>query len=215
MSGKMERFLPEIDPVHADGGANATTMQKQKAMTDVLVAALATGLTNVATYTIDVLATPMTGLPGNESDNISIHAVGHNSSYSGVTAPEVREKIRMAHLDQVKTIADKLKAIPEGNGTMFDHTMIMYFPEGGETHHAKGWENPYIVVAGDNCAIDMLGRYTRLPYHLTEGHRTIGNWYTTLLNAHGNPIEHYGDMDVDMSRKKLDQTGPIRQFMRA
>jgi hypothetical protein len=41
----------------------------------------------------------------------------------------------------------------------------------------------------------------------------LGNWYTTLLNAHGNPIEHYGDFDLEMSRKKLDQTGAIRQLM--
>lgn len=213
VSGKIEQFMPEIDPIHADGGVNATTMQKQKAMTDVLVAALAARLTNVVTYTIDVLATPVTGLPGNETDNISIHNVGHSGSYSGISAGQIREKIRIAHLDQVKTIADKLKAIPEGDGTMFDHTMIMYFPEGGETHHGIGTEAPFVVLAGDKCAVDMLGRYIRLPYHATEGHKTLGNWYTTLLNAHGNPIDHYGDFDLDMSRLKLDQVGPIRQFL--
>jgi hypothetical protein len=41
----------------------------------------------------------------------------------------------------------------------------------------------------------------------------LGNWYTTLLTAHGNPIEHYGDLDLEMSRKKLDQTGAIKQFL--
>jgi hypothetical protein len=51
-----------------------------------------------------------------------------------------------------------------------------------------------------------------LPYHATEGHKTLGNWYTTLLNAHGNPIKHYGDLDLDMSRLKLDQIGAIQQF---
>ena len=44
--------LPQLDKVHAYGGGNATTPQKQDAMTDILVAALATGLTNVVTYTI-------------------------------------------------------------------------------------------------------------------------------------------------------------------
>jgi hypothetical protein len=46
-----------------------------------------------------------------------------------------------------------------------------------------------------------------------EGHKTLGNWYTTLLNAHGNPIEHYGDLDLEMARKKLPQTGAIDRFM--
>lgn len=212
MAGKIKQYLPEIDPIHSKGGLDATAMQKQKAMTDVLVAALATGLTNVVTYTIDMLSTPITGLPGNETDKMSIHALGHNGSYSGISSHDIREKMRICHMDQVKTIADKLKAIPEGKGTMFDNTVIMYFPENGETHHSHGWEAPYVIVAGDNCALNLLGRYIRLPYHGIEGHKTLGNWYTTLLNAHGNPIEHYGDFDLTMSRLKLDQAGPIHQF---
>jgi hypothetical protein len=68
-------------------------------------------------------------------------------------------------------------------------------------------------MAGNNCNLNISGRYIRLPYLGTEGHKTLGNWYTTLLNAHGNPIEHYGDLDPEMSRKKLPQTGPIRQLM--
>lgn len=213
ISDVIKRHLPEIAPVHANGGADASTPEKQKAMTDILVAALATGLTNVVTYTIDELSTPIKGLPGNETDRISIHELGHNGAYSGVTAEEIREKIRVSHIDQVKSIIDKLKAIPEGQGTMFDNTVIMYFPENGETHHSHGTEAPMIMLAGDNCQLNMLGRYIRLPYHGTAGHKTIGNWYTTLLNAHGNPIEHYGDFDLEMSRKKLDQQGAIQQFL--
>ncbi len=213
LSSVLQQHLPEIAPVHADGGRNATTPEKQKAMTDILVAALATGLTNVVTYTIDELSTPIKGIPGNESDHISIHELGHNGGYSGVSADKIREKIRIGHIDQVKTIIDRLKAIPEGKGNMFDNTVIMYFPENGEGHHSHGTEAPFIVVAGDNCRLNMLGRYIRLPYHGTEGHKTIGNLYTTLLNAHGNPIEHYGDLDLEMSRKKLDQIGAIQQLM--
>ena len=29
----------------------------------------------------------------------------------------------------------------------------------------------------------------------------------------GNPIKHYGDLDLEMSRKKFDQLGSIKQFM--
>lgn len=213
LSDVIKQHLPEIAPVHADGGRNATTPEKQKAMTDILVAALATGLTNVVTYTIDELSTPIKGIPGNESDHISIHELGHNGGYSGVSAEKIREKIRIGHIQQVKTIIDKLKAIPEGNGNMFDNTIVMYFPENGEGHHSRGTEAPFLIMAGDNCRLNMLGRYIRLPYHGTEGHKTIGNWYTTLLNAHGNPIEHYGDLDLEMSRKRLDQTGAIRSLM--
>jgi len=213
MSGSIAKHIPKIGTIHADGGPNASSPEKQEAMTEVLIAALITGLTNVVTYTIDELSTPVRGLAGNEGDRISIHAIGHNESYSGVPADKIRENIRIGHVQQVARIVERLKAEPEGNGTMFDNTMIMYFPEGGETHHGTGTEAPFVVLAGDNCKLNMAGRYLRLPYHGTEGHKTISNWYTTLLNVHGNAIKHYGDLDLEMSRKKLDQTGPIKELL--
>lgn len=213
LSGSLARHLPKIAPVHANGGENASTPEKQAAMTDVLVAALIAGLTNVVTYTIDDLGTPITGLPGNETDRIGIHPLGHDESFGGVPAWKTREQIRISHVNQIVTIVERLKKVPEGNGTMFDNTMIMYFPENGETHHGIGLESPFLIMAGDNCKLNLGGRYIRLPYLGNEGHKTLGNWYTTLLNAHGNPIEHYGDLDLEMARKKLPQTGPIRQLM--
>ena len=213
LSGSLAKHLPELAPVHANGGANASTPEKQAAMTEVLIAALKAGLTNVVTYTIDDLGTPVTGLPGNETDRVGIHPLGHDEAFGGVPAWKTREQIRISHVNQINTIITKLKRAPEGNGTMFDNTMIMYFPENGETHHGIGLESPFLIMAGNNCNLDMAGRYVRLPVLGTEGHKTLGNWYTTLLNGHGNPMEHYGDLDLEMARKKLDQTGAIKQFI--
>jgi hypothetical protein len=213
LSGSLAQHLPKLDPVHANGGENASTPEKQSAMTDVLIAALKAGLTNVVTYTIDDLGTPITGLPGNETDRVGIHPLGHDEAFGGVPAWMTREQIRISHVNQIKTIVEKLKQTPEGQGTMFDNTMVMYFPENGETHHGIGVESPFVIMSGRNCNLDIAGRYIRLPFLGTEGHKTLGNWYSTLLNAHGNPIEHYGDLDLEMSRKKLPQTGAIQQFM--
>jgi hypothetical protein len=213
MSSSIRKHLPEIHPIHLNGGPNASTGEKQQAFTEILVAALVTGLTNVVTFTIDELSTPIKGLPGNEGDHISIHELGHNGGYSGVSAEEIREKIRIGHVKQIATIIDRLKQVSEGSGNMFDNTMILYFPENGEGHHSHGTEAPFVIMAGDNCRLDIAGRYIRLPFHGTEGHKTLSNWYTTLLNAHGNPIEHYGDLDLEMSRKKLSQLGAIEQFL--
>ena len=213
ISESLAKHLPEIAPVHANGGQNASTPEKQAAMTDVLIAALKAGLTNVVTYTIDDLGTPITGLPGNETDRVGIHPLGHDEAFGGVPAWKTREQIRISHVNQIKTIIEALKQVPEGKGNMFDNTMIMYFPENGETHHGVGSESPFLIMAGENCNLNIAGRYIRLPYLGNEGHKTLGNWYTTLLNAHGNPIEHYGDLDPEMSRKKLPQTGAIKQLM--
>ncbi len=213
IAGTLAKHLPKLSPVHANGGENATTPEKQAAMTDVLIAALKAGLTNVVTYTIDDLGTPITGLPGNETDRVGIHPLGHDEAFGGVPAWKTREQIRISHMNQVKTIIEQLKQVPEGNGTMFDNTMIMYFPENGETHHGIGLESPFLIMAGKNCNLNLGNRYVRLPFLGNEGHKTLGNWYTTLLNAHGNPIEHYGDLDLEMSRKKLPQTGSIKQLL--
>ena len=136
------------------------------------------------------LYTPYSGLPDLENDIIDLHGIGHHKSHNGFSPAQVRELIRRQHIRQIKTIIDRLKAQLEGNGNMFDNTMIMYFPEAGDGHHGKGVKPPMFVMSGQNCALDIAGRYFRLPHYLEEGCQTIGNWYTTLPNAHGNDIKH-------------------------
>lgn len=213
MVGSIEKHIPQLGKVHANGGAGANSVEKMDAMTDILCAALITGLTNVVTYAIDDLGSPITGLPGIESERLNLHSVGHGEGSGKLTADQLREQLRIAQIRQVARIVERLKATPEGKGSMFDNTMIMYFPEGGETHHSTGIEAPFVIMAGDNCNLNLAGRYIRLPLHATKGHKTLGNWYTTLLNAHGDPIKHYGDLDQEMSRLKLDQTGAIKELL--
>ncbi|MEC9097128.1 MAG: DUF1552 domain-containing protein, partial [Planctomycetota bacterium] len=207
---KIKQYLPKIEGVHADGGVDATLPQKQAAFTDVIVGALASGLTNVVTYTIDDLGTDITSLPEN-TQKTSIHQIGHGGQISG--AAEMRDAIKSHHVKQVKTLVSKLKGIPEGNGTMFDNTTIIYMPETGAGHHGPDTEAPMVLLTGRNSKLDIAGRYIRLPFHGTKGHKTLSNWYTTLLNAYGNPVEHYGDMDLTMQRNRLEQTGAIDQFL--
>jgi hypothetical protein len=125
----------------------------------------------------------------------------------------MRNVIKTHHMKQVKTFVSRLKSIPEGNGTMFDNTTIIYMPETGAGHHSPDTEAPMILLSGKNSRLDLAGRYIRLPFHGTEGHKTLSNWYTTLLNAYGNPIDHYGDLDLTMQRKRLSQTGAIKRFL--
>jgi len=210
LGNKIKQFLPEIDPIHANGGANATLPQKHSAFTDIIVGALAAGLTNVVTYTIDDLGTDITSLPENKTKT-SIHQIGHGGQISD--AADMRNAIKTHHVRQVLTMVTKLKAIPEGKGTMFDNTTIIYMPETGAGHHGPDTEAPMVLLTGKNSKLDLAGRYIRLPFHGTQGHKTLSNWYTTILNAYGNPIKHYGDLDLTMQRKRLDQIGAIDRFL--
>jgi hypothetical protein len=206
LSGVIAKNLPVIDKIHADGGPDATLIEKQGAFTDVMLAALISGLTNIVTYTIDDLATPIDTLPGN-TGKVDLHRLGHSMDM------KLRDIVKASHMTQVEKMVTKLKSVPEGNGTMFDNTTIIYFPETGAGHHGPDTEAPMVVMTGKNSKLDIAGRYLRLPFHATEGHQTLGNWYTTLLNAYGNPVKHYGDLDVEMTRKKLPQTGAIKRFL--
>jgi hypothetical protein len=209
LGDKIAKYLPKLDPVHEGIGTDATLPQKMQAFTDVIAAALAAGLTNSVTYTIDVLETPINSLPENE-ENTSIHAVGHRND---ARALEMRAIMQAYHMKQVETLVTSLKAIPEGNGTMFDNTTIIYMPETGAGHHAPDTEAPMVVMTGKNSKLDIAGRYIRLPFHGEEGHKTLSNWYTTLLNAYGNPIKHYGDLDLTMQRNRRAQMGAIQRFL--
>ncbi len=206
LSNVISKNLPTLDPIHANGGPNATLIQKQDAFTDVMLAALISGLTNVVTYTIDDLGTPITTLPGN-TGRVDLHRLGHSRD------EPLRDIVKASHMAQVAKMVTKLKSVPEGDGNMFDNTTIIYLPETGAGHHGPDTEAPMIVMTGDKAKLDIAGRFIRLPLHATAGHKTLSNWYTTLLNAYGNPIDHYGDLDVDMTRKKLAQKGPIEQLL--
>jgi hypothetical protein len=205
----IKKYLPQLAEVHINGGPDATLPQKQEAFTDVIIAALASGLTNVVTYTIDDLGTDISTLPENEA-KVSIHGIGHSA---GPESLANRAMVKIHHMKQIETMVTKLKAIPEGNGTMFDNTTIIYLPETGAGHHSPDTEAPMVVLSGKNSKLDLAGRFIRLPFHGTEGHKTLSNWYTTLLNAYGNPIKHYGDLDLVMQRNRLQQTGAIQRFL--
>jgi arylsulfatase A-like enzyme len=148
-----------------------------------------------------------------EGEKVNLHDVGHNKGFGKLTAEEIRFAVRRQHMSLVDIIIARLKQVPEGSGTLFDNTMIFYFPDNGETHHSQGTEFPFVVLSGKNAKLNLRGQYLRLPNYGNAGHKTLGNWYTALLNAYGNPIKHYGDIDPGLTRYGIDQTGPIEPIL--
>lgn len=211
MGDVIRKHLPTLDDKYF--AENLNTVDRQAGFVEILLSTLISGMTNVVAFTIDELGTTYTGVKDIENENINLHDVGHNKGVGRFAAEEVREKVRRHHMDALDGIVSRLKSVPEEGGTMFDNTMLLYFPDNGETHHSHGTEWPFIVMAGKNCALDIGGKYIRLPKYGDEGHKTLGNWYTTILNAYGNPIPHYGAIDTGLSKYGIDQTGAIPQFL--
>ncbi len=210
MAGRIRKHVPVLDEKYLADDVN--TFDRQIGHTEVLLGALISGLTNVIAFTVDELGHPYTGITGIEGEKVNMHDVGHNKSFGGVDATEIRARCRKHHMTLVDRIVSRLKSVPEAGGTMFDNTMICYFPDGGEAHHSHGTEYPFLVMAGDNAKVKLGSRYIRLPNYGQAGHKTLGNWYTTLLNAHGNPIDHFGAVDTGLDKFGINQLGAIAQF---
>ena len=68
---------------------------------------------------------------------------------------------------------------------------------------------PFLVVGGCGGRLAIPGQYIRMPDYGQPGHGTIGNFYTSILNAYGDPVEHFGDPDFELERQGLPQCGAV------
>jgi len=209
MSDVIRKHAPRLDDKYFADDLN--TVDRQIGHAEIALSTLISGMTNVVTVTADELGTIYTGVTDIEKENVNLHDVGHGKPVGRFEALQVREKVRRHHMNLIDRLVSRLKSVPEEGGTMFDNTMLLYFPDNGETHHSKGTEWPFIVMSGKNAKLDIAGKYIRLPHYGKEDHKTLGNWYTSILNAYGNPVEHYGAIDTGLAH--MDQKGAIKQLL--
>lgn len=206
MGDEIRKTAPELD----ERFTSDTPEHRQAAHLDLTAAALISGITNVVTMRLDNISVnyPTLGLTER-----NVHGIGHRETCNGKTPEEARDLIREHHLKLVADLAAKLKAVPEGDGTMLDNTTIFYFSDAGNEHHASLAEWPYLIIGGSGGRMRLAGRYLRFPQYGADGHKTVGNWWTTWLNAFGNPIEHYGNLDLVLKKNGVPQTGPIAEIL--
>lgn len=213
MADVIRKNIPNLDDKYMQ--ADISTLERQEGLCEIMLSTLIAGMTNVAAFTVDELATPYLGLPTIENDRVNLHDVGHNKGFGGQDAAAIRALVRHQHMKLVDKIVTRLKNTPEvdGQGSMFDNTMVFYFPDNGETHHSNGSQWPFVVMAGDNTPMNLGRRYVRLPDYGKDGHKTLGNFWTSVLNAYGNDIEHFGASDTGLDKFGIDQKGAIPQFL--
>lgn len=202
----LEKNVPEFNDKYTSDEAE----RRQEAHFDLIAAALISGITNVVTMKIDNSATIYRGLGLTEK---SVHGLGHNESSNGMTGFECRNIIRRHHFEIMAHLAKKLKSIPEGDGNMLDNTMIVYISPAGDKHHGTLDSWPMVVLGGGGKKMKLAGRYIQFPGYGQRDHKTIGNWWTSVLNAYGNPVKHYGDLDPGLLKGGFDQEGPIPEII--
>lgn len=177
---------------------------------DLSAAALIAGLTNVISIRADWLSAKYASFGFGST---SVHDIGHHKlTANGLKSEEARGVIRKFQVNQIAGLAAKLKSVPEGDGTMLDNTMIVYLSDGADAHHSSRKNWPFIIVGGRNHGLRTAGRYLRYPGYQQPGHRTIGNWYNTLLHVNGvTSQDHFGQIDSQL--RDFDVKGPLSELM--
>lgn len=122
------------------------------------------------------------------------HTMGHGSGATE-TQPGGPEGLMETTNTICTHLADLIRAlegVPEGDGTMWDHTALVYVNDNGEQHHAK-YENCPAVVVGDlGGALPAGGRLLDYPNFQQSNSRGLNQLWNTLATAMGVPTSDFG-----------------------
>lgn len=196
---RIRRHAPEV----SDKYASRVETDRIEAHFDIATAALISGLTNVIAIRPDGLGTLYTGLGVDKG----VHGLGHGE---GADPIGHRRNIRKFHLQQIARMAARLRATPEGDGNMLDNTLIVYFSDAGEKHHASSTQWPFVLVGNLGGKL-KVGRYLQFPSYGKAGHHTIANLHMTLAACAGIPLETWGQIDLNLD--KAAQQGPLSELL--
>lgn len=206
MQNEIRRNAPQLTSQYA----STVFTDRVSTFFDLASAALITGLTNVVSIRADWLSVKYETFGFKTT---SVHDIGHQKvTDNGLNREQARDVIRKFQIEQIAKLAGSLKAVPEGDGTMLDNTMIIYLSDTGEAHHSARKEWPFVIVGGRNHKMKTAGRYLRYPQYGKPGHKTIGNLYNTILEANGaTPQDYFGQVDSQL--RDLDLKGPLAELV--
>ncbi len=183
-------MVADLDPGQFQNAPDLFRMQM-----DMMVAALACDQTRVITFHMDSQGDggrwswmgPEFQEPGDTYPDRSHHDITHHENDDEVHG--LRKTLaEQWYMQQLAYLIGRLKAVPEGTGTLLDHTAVMYINQmgSGSGHHTNS--NP-IVIAG-SC-----GGYLKTGQSLDYTLKPIphNGVLAALANAMGVPTETFGD----------------------
>jgi hypothetical protein len=156
-----------------------------KLMFDLLALAFQADLTRVGTL---ILARDLTGrrYPLSESPNMGFHGGSHHGEDPAVI--NEYSKINQYHVKMLAYFADKLAKTEEGDGTLLDHSLLLYGSNMGNPNQHLHYDVPHVIL-GRNHGLMKGGR------HLAYPTKTIstGNLLLSLLDQFDIHRESFGD----------------------
>ena len=113
---------------------------------DLIALAYRADLTRVASYIMVAEGTNRTYNHIGVSD--SFHPVSHHANDMGRLEKLV--KIQTWHVERFAAFVGKLAAVPDGDGTLLDHSMFLYGSNMSNSDKHNGHPLPTILVGGGN-----------------------------------------------------------------
>lgn len=123
---------------------------------------------------------------------LDIHEGHHEISHRGdsdTVAQDQLTRINRWYAEQFAYLLAKLKSVPEGDGTLLDHTIVLWCNELAKGNSHSGTDAPY-VLAGRGGGSLRTGRFLRY-----SGHVPHNNLLVSLLNAFGVDRDRFGNPD--------------------
>jgi hypothetical protein len=118
------------------------------------------------------------------------HAASHYNLSDGY------ERITRFHLSQLAYLAQKLDSMPEGDGTVLDHSCLMFLSNLWSGREHDNTRLPLVMAGGLSGAI-QTGRTLN---YLNSGdeNRKLSSLYLTILNRMGVNLDRFGDADTQL-----------------
>lgn len=213
MEARLREHAPELGPKFT----SANECHRLEAQFDLAAGALLSGLTNVVTI-CSGLCEPsgsFRGLGVTEGN----HSLGHSPAGSATLPAQLNDKtravidfytrIRKLHMEQIAGLIRKLQGAREGNGTMWDNTLIVYTSDAADAHHSDGKNWPFLLIGSLGGRL-RTGQFVEYPAHGRPGNRTTNALFCTLLHAAGAPRDHF---NLEGGLRDIDRRGPLPELL--
>ncbi len=193
--GSLSCGRPVIETGQGEWWNNDDNIPKtMNAQFDMLAMAFACDLTRVATLSF-----------GNANCDVTLPAIGVKTGFhtlghepdSNMAAWNDVAKIDIWNAEQLAAFLDRLKSIPEGDGTVFDSTVVVWLNEMTRGDHDT--TNIPHVMAGSAQGYFKTGRYVRLArtgetlYNGLPGGRWSNDFKLSVLQSMGVQATTFGD----------------------
>jgi hypothetical protein len=172
-----------------DNGLPEDIREHMKLMCDIVALAFQTDKTRIATL---LLCRDISGLfyPFLDARNAH-HSASHNDR------SDEFERISTYYCSQYAYLASKLDSMSEGDGTVLDHTCLLFINNmwSGSAHNSQ--KVPLLTAGGLNGEL-KTGRV--LDYeHRPDSERKLCSLYLSLMNRMGVSAETFGDAEATLA----------------